>query len=975
MKRIFTLILVILPALAFAAVKSDSVKIEGKIMDSFSRQNIIGAVIRLLDANGIEVAVDTMRDEKWNNYGDVWEVIPAGYKLKVPKADKYTALIEAEGYEFAPHDFVIPEKRYYRKVTEWQQNFMVKKAPAQLLGGAVVRASRIKMFYKGDTVVYNADAFQLSEGSMLDNLLKAMPGMELKPGGVIEHNGQRVEELLVNGKDFFAGDPKIALENLPAYTVNQVKVYRKDADDAFLIKDSLERDRRKKLVVDVRLKKEYNTGWLANAEAGRGTSDKYMARLFLMRFTDRTKLYAWGQANNIGDNVEANSSGNWYEWWRPMGTSRTRKGGLTFNADRKDKRFEYTGKLNASHTDILEETMTSTTNFFSSGDTYGRSNNQHRNHEVSLNFNNSIKYQQKANAKFYEARGFYLRSDLLDLSYERRRNNSLLRSLTFNDDPKDSYRGASLDSLFSPLGSPRLMQMLISQMRQESSRTSTNLRLYHNTYFSGISPIFGMLYDITIWGDYTKNDRDTYSLYNLLQPQSPKPHTQQHRFEPASNINYNFNGRLKYMIWKVIPNVSVNLYYTYEQHYTDDKLSIYHLDSIDGWSEANHSMFDLPSNREALFQTLDLSNSHTTMQLHRNQHIMIQAQGFGGFYFELPINILNASLRDNRPLQRQRVGDNHTFLDPKIGYQIWKTINGKNVRRDWSYSISHIAPSIMNMLNITDTSNPLVVNLGNPNLKSTQDHHFEFNNSISDKRHTVTYDLSWFLHEHMVATARLFDPTTGVSTLQSRNIEGNWEAYARFNYESDVDKKAIWRLGTNTDLSYLNNADYASMSNKAERSSVQTFTLNERLKATYNHKKTRLELTASANWRTLNSKREDFNRVNAWTFNYSAQLSTELPLGLQVESDFNIQQRTGYADRNMNDTRFVWNATLTRSFLRGKALTLKLQCFDLLNSLQSTHNEINAQGRTETWYNVQPRYLLLRAIYKINGFKKKKKEQ
>ena len=81
------------------------------------------------------------------------------------------------------------------------------------------------MVMHGDTVVYNADAFQLAEGSMLDALVERLPGVELRDNGVITHNGRPVSELLVNGKDFFRGDPTVALDNLPPYMVDKVKVY------------------------------------------------------------------------------------------------------------------------------------------------------------------------------------------------------------------------------------------------------------------------------------------------------------------------------------------------------------------------------------------------------------------------------------------------------------------------------------------------------------------------------------------------------------------------------------------------------------------------------------------------------------------------------------------------------------------------------------------------------------------------------
>lgn len=105
---------------------------------------------------------------------------------------------------------------------------------------------------KGDTIVYNADAFQLSQGSMLDALIEQLPGAQLNEDGVITVNGKRISSLLVNGKDFFRGDPKIALENLPAYMVNKVKVYEQQTDYEKL---TGRKEWERPLVMDVNLKK------------------------------------------------------------------------------------------------------------------------------------------------------------------------------------------------------------------------------------------------------------------------------------------------------------------------------------------------------------------------------------------------------------------------------------------------------------------------------------------------------------------------------------------------------------------------------------------------------------------------------------------------------------------------------------------------------------------------------------------------
>lgn len=93
------------------------------------------------------------------------------------------------------------------------------------LGEAVVRATKLKFYMDGDTLVYNADAFNLSEGSMLSSLIKKLPEVEINKGGEITVNGQRVESMLLNGKDFMNSDRELLLENMPAYMVKKIKSY------------------------------------------------------------------------------------------------------------------------------------------------------------------------------------------------------------------------------------------------------------------------------------------------------------------------------------------------------------------------------------------------------------------------------------------------------------------------------------------------------------------------------------------------------------------------------------------------------------------------------------------------------------------------------------------------------------------------------------------------------------------------------
>lgn len=150
---------------------------------------------------------------------------------RVNKSGTYILKFSAEGFidTYIKKHFAFRSHRM--EYIDIGNVFMQKRPRKEIqLGEATVKATKLMMVMKGDTLVYNADAFQLAEGSMLDKLISMLPGVELKKDGVITVNGRKVERLLVNGEDFFTGSPKVALENLPAYTVDKVKVYERMND-------------------------------------------------------------------------------------------------------------------------------------------------------------------------------------------------------------------------------------------------------------------------------------------------------------------------------------------------------------------------------------------------------------------------------------------------------------------------------------------------------------------------------------------------------------------------------------------------------------------------------------------------------------------------------------------------------------------------------------------------------------------------
>ena len=155
------------------------------------------------------------------------------------------------------------------------------------------------------------------------------------------------------------------------------------------------------------------------------------------------------------------------------------------------------------------------------------------------------------------------------------------------------------------------------------------------------------------------------------------------------------------------------------------------------------------------------------------------------------------------------------------------------------------------------------------------------------------------------------------------------------------------------------------------KSTVRTSVLSEDLNFSYSLGKHSVGLKGSFAWTNSCGDRKDFTTINAYNYNYGLTGTVSLPWKFQLDTDFTVYSRRGYEDTSMNDDNFVWNARLTRSFLKGN-LTLRADAFDILHQLKKVERTINTQGRVERYYNTPPRYVLIHAIYRFNIFPKKK---
>ena len=966
--------------------KVDSIEVRGKFIDSFTYECVDSVRLSLYSLPDT-VLIDTV----WNcretkmNFGS-WDWTMEGFFTKVPVHGKYLIRTEKRGYKPLDYVFVIPYRRYNKKVREWDlDEVKIHKANSygmeRDLDEFTVTATKVKMVMAGDTVVYNADAFQLSEGSMLDELVRQLPGVEIRKGGEIYINGEKVQELLVNGNDFFNGDAKQALENLPAYVVQNIKAYQRESKHAYLDKHHEAQKKKDPWVLDVRLKREYAQGWLGNAEAGGGWDKRWMGRLFGIRYTDHSRITLFVNANNTNDTSRPGSETSWSDYSSPTSEIKTVTGGLDFHVDDKVTKTEFNTSLNASRDITDSQTEQSSQTFLQGGDVWQRSRNINNSKSASVNWSGGVEFRKKEFFSYIGA-GF---------NYNKGNSKGSSRSATFSQDPLDASRGASLDSVFAPhinslqqqyapLFSKRLNDFLTNRTEDLTQADNHGLSPYLNAMVYTVAPWNGEQISLNINNNYRYSQNKDYSHYDLRQADSQDF---RNRYTESPNKSNNFGLSFNHQLVSYKDVIGLGVSYSYNNSWSNGHRDLYRLDAYDGtpWSmaEDGYALGMLPSTRDSLNSVIDRENSYFSETRNQTHNVSLDVSGggeWGYYYISAGLNRHNDRSEDTRGLDD--VG-NPRYQDLHRQYSLW-SLNANTQFKDLQFGVNYrqSAPGMSQMLDIRDDSNPLYISLGNPDLNNTYHAGYNLNYHHSSQEHQSSWYVGAnFNHGSGVGSATIYNRETGVYTNQPRNINGNWGTSISGGMNLPLDKKKRLTFNNSLGVSYNRSVDFSSDNPAADfdhipLSRVHNYSANEYMTLEYRYEKYAVRANAEADYSHASSTRPGFQTINTVDFSYGLSSNLQFKHGYSLDMDLTMHSRRGYEDKTMNDNNLVLNAAISKAFFKSRCLVLKITGHDILQQLDNVYRSINAQGRTETWYNTQPSYVIATASYRLDMKPKKK---
>lgn len=275
MKKIGLLSVCLFISLATLA-QAGSVK--GTITDTAARKPVAGATVTVLLAKDSSLVSFQLSDD--NGRFEVSKLANGQYRL----------LITHVNYHNASVPFTITDAEKNKELGTVIMNDVTK-----VLEEVIVTAEAPPVTLINDTVQYNAGSFKTPPNATVEQLLKKLPGVKVEKDGTVKAQGQTVKKVLVDGKEFFGNDPKVATKNLPADAVDKVQVYDKSSDAAELTGFD---DGNSEKTINLKLKKDKKKGMFGKVTAGGGTDGRYEGRFNVNSFKGARQLSVIGTANN-----------------------------------------------------------------------------------------------------------------------------------------------------------------------------------------------------------------------------------------------------------------------------------------------------------------------------------------------------------------------------------------------------------------------------------------------------------------------------------------------------------------------------------------------------------------------------------------------------------------------------------------------------------------------------------------------------
>lgn len=906
-KCLLMLLMILFSPMAFA--QQSGVNVTGSVVEQGSDTPIKQATVRLLNVKDSAMVRGVVSARN------------GSFTLKNVKKGSYLLHITFIGYDPLYQPLQITGKKNPVNVGKLELS-----DGAIELGEAVVIGKAPEVTVRNDTVEYNADSYKVTEGSVLEDLLKKMPGVEVDSEGKITVNGKEVKKVMVDGKEFFSDDPKVASKNLPAKMIDKLQVLDKKSDMAQMTGFD---DGEEETVINLTVKPGMKQGWFGNAYGGYGSKDRYEGNAMVNRFVNNDQITFMGGANNTNNMGFSDLASTMFSG---MGGGGGRRGGfgagsgitssgnagLNFSKEFKPDKLTLGGNTRYSHSDNDARSKSDRQNILP-GDSSSYDNSEAMSRTKSDNFGVDFRLEWKPDT-------------MTQLIFRP----SFSLSHSMNDNFSDA---TTLDN----------ERDTVNTNKSNNYSESNGYNLNASIDFSRKLNNKGRVFSATLSGGNSDSysdgmNRSDIVYFNQTDALKNSIIDQRSRYD-----NKGFNYRA-YVSWvePIGHNNFIQATYSISQRKQEALKNVYNQDA-DGIYNVLDSAYSQSYRNNFISQRASLSFKSQRAKFNYTIGLNLDPSysSSENFVGDTTLSKITRKVVNLSPMaQFNYMFDKRTNL--RIMY------NGRTSQ-----------PSMTQLQPVADISDPTNITIGNPDLnpRYTNNVFIRFQQFTPEKQRAfmIMANGSYIINDIVSYTS--YNQETGVKTTTYKNVNGNYSGNVRMMLNTPLKNKKF-SINSMTMASFANSNGYIN----EEKNTNRNLILSER--GGIDFRSSYLDLGVNGNIRynaTSNSLQKENNQN---TFNYGAGGYTTiyLPLNFKIESDVNWSTNSGYGD-GFKQNEVLWNASASKSFLKNNQGTLRFKIYDILQQRSNISRSVTASYIQDSEYNTLGSYFMVHFIYRFSIFK------
>lgn len=917
---------------AFAQSGSGRATVTGTVLDGGDKSPVMQATVQILSLKDSTMVKGNVSDLDGNF---ALSVRPGKYLLKISYIGYTTFFRQIEMTRNKPRLNV---------------GNIELQADAIMLGEAVVVAQAPEVTAAEDTLVYNSSAYRVPEGSALEELVKKLPGAEVDENGKITINGKEIKKIMIDGKEFFADDPNIAMKNLPVNIIDKVRAYDKQSD---LARATGIDDGEEETVLDLSVKPGMNKGWFGNADLAAGTEDRYSGKIMLNRFWGDNQFTVIGSMNNVNDQGYPGGGGG-FRWGGQNGLTAIKMGGFNFSTT--SEKLETGGSVNFNYKDADIISKQASETFVSSDNS---------------SFQNALIAQRNKNTALTADFRIEWRPDTMTmllvrprLSYGNTDNTESSNSGTFNAEPQNTT-----DELIAAIQEGNLTDLMaeeniVNTIIRNSLSKSSDFNVGGSVMFNRRLGKAGRNINFRGTYNYTNSSSEQFSTSETEYFQMTDEERLEilNRYISTPTLNNNFSARVSYSE-PIFKGGFLQFSYNFQYRYSTTDNSTYTMPN--DWTIDNGYGGEYTG-------VLDKENSKSAHYTYYNHQAELALRWIRE---KMRLNV-GVSFQPQKTELSYKKGDLDTVTVRNV-FNFTPTLDfrykfNKTSQLRINYRGRSSQPSMTDLLPVEDTTDPLNIRRGNPGLKPSFTNSFRafYNTFNTETQRGMVAHVSFSNTMNSVSSRRVYNETTGGYITTPENINGNWNLFSMLGSNTALRNKK-YTINTFTTASYNNIVSYISDNTETtndDRNKTRQLRLGERLRGTYRTDWWEVSLNGSLNYTHSRNNYQEQNNMDTYDFSYGASTNIRLPWNMSIATDLSQNSRRGYSDDSMNRDELIWNAQISQDFLKGNTATVSIQFYDILRNQSNVSRAITAAMRSDTEYNAIYSYCMVHFIYRLNLF-------